>query len=225
MPNVAGKDFPYTAQGVAAAEEQRNLLNRGAMGGPTNMLVGGKRTTPQASTPYSGIGVGNPLLGQADPANRTGPMFGGMGLGGPGMGGRGPAGGYGQQRSGYGYPVPMNPNHPNHPGYVPNPDPEPHRTPGLSDEGYGVPYPHPSSKPGPFDDQIGPFLGGFVERYPETMFALWNLVDPGGASGFSDQAGNQALNYLDQHTGGRTGFWLDKVKGLQSSSGEPGLGG
>ncbi len=73
MPNVAGQKFPYTAQGMAAAEEQRNLLNRGAMGAPLNIPLGGKRTAPKASQAYSGMGSG-------------GPMFPGMGLGGPGMG-------------------------------------------------------------------------------------------------------------------------------------------
>lgn len=104
MPNVAGQKFPYTPQGVAAADEKRNLLNRGAMGSPTNMLLGGKRTAPQSSLPYSGGGnggIGNPLLGEANQANRSGPMFPGMAYGGGGLtGGRAPGGGYGQQRSG-----------------------------------------------------------------------------------------------------------------------------
>ena len=80
MPNVGGKRFPYTVQGMAEAEQERNKVNQGAGGSPNSISVSGPGAlgAPKASTPYG---------------NMQQPMFNGMGVGGQSMSGPPPMAG------------------------------------------------------------------------------------------------------------------------------------
>tara|TARA_R100000234_G_scaffold118573_2_gene99310 strand:+ start:720 stop:1391 length:672 start_codon:yes stop_codon:yes gene_type:complete len=144
MPNVGGKKFPYTMQGMAEAEQERNRVNQGAGGAPNSIQVSGPGAlgAPRESMPYG---------------NTQQPMFGGMGVGGQGMSGRTPMGG---NRSslpdGWHPPMllpenpirvhPMGPNDPYMPDGTPNPDypfgPHGPRKPPAAD-----PHSHPSGFP------------------------------------------------------------------------------
>ena len=73
MPNVGGKQFPYTAAGRAAAKRYKNRPNAGAGG------VGGPRRGPGSASPSR--------RGSARPGMRRGP-----GAARPSGGGRGAGG-------------------------------------------------------------------------------------------------------------------------------------
>ena len=132
MPNVGGKRFPYTVQGMAEAEQERNKVNQGAGGSPNSISVSGPGAlgAPKASTPYG---------------NMQQPMFGGMGVNGQGISGRSPVGGNRSSGDPVGPPSDLqNPQpgwSPIKPGYQERPNfPPPSQTPGQgSPEEWGRP--------------------------------------------------------------------------------------
>mgnify|MGYP003131409937 CR=1 FL=1 len=201
MPNVNGQQFPYTPEGMQQAQQAQAAQSSAAK--PSNQ-------------PATGM---NPMFGDMSTGNQM-PMFGGMSN--PPMG-RPPVGGQGDQKNwDYDGHPPMSPwrqRQLNKPRKT-----KPSKTPGLSDNWYGVPPNRPYPPNRPWMEQGG-LLPHLTRKYPNQAFQILQYFNPELADDISGNAMFLAGDALNDLTGGRTNWWLDKVKGIQTDSDQPGFGG